>query len=79
MWFGWTVYESPNDDMGYDISDYRAIMKQFGSMEDFWSVAGRHAQQGNQVYHGPGGQSYQRWTRLVLGKQEIKGQSLPNY
>ncbi len=29
------VYESPNDDMGYDISDYRAIMKQFGSMEDF--------------------------------------------
>jgi oligo-1,6-glucosidase len=29
------VYVSPNDDMGYDISDYRAIMKQFGSMEDF--------------------------------------------
>lgn len=29
------VYESPNDDMGYDISDYRAIMKQFGTMEDF--------------------------------------------
>jgi oligo-1,6-glucosidase len=29
------VYESPNDDMGYDISDYRAIMKQFGSMHDF--------------------------------------------
>jgi oligo-1,6-glucosidase len=29
------VYESPNDDMGYDISDYRSIMKEFGSMEDF--------------------------------------------
>jgi oligo-1,6-glucosidase len=29
------VYESPNHDMGYDISDYRAIMKLFGSMEDF--------------------------------------------
>lgn len=29
------VYESPNDDMGYDISDYRVIMKQFGAMEDF--------------------------------------------
>lgn len=29
------VYESPNDDMGYDISDYQAIMKQFGTMEDF--------------------------------------------
>lgn len=29
------VYESPNDDNGYDISDYRAIMKEFGTMEDF--------------------------------------------
>ena len=29
------VYESPNDDNGYDISDYRKIMKEFGSMEDF--------------------------------------------
>ncbi len=29
------IYESPNDDMGYDISDYRAIMQQFGTMEDF--------------------------------------------
>jgi oligo-1,6-glucosidase len=29
------VYDSPNDDMGYDIADYRAIMQQFGTMEDF--------------------------------------------
>ena len=29
------IYESPNDDNGYDISNYRAIMKEFGSMEDF--------------------------------------------
>jgi len=29
------IYESPNDDNGYDISDYRAIMKEFGSMEYF--------------------------------------------
>ena len=29
------IFESPNDDMGYDISDYKAIMKDFGSMEDF--------------------------------------------
>jgi oligo-1,6-glucosidase len=29
------VYESPNDDMGYDISDFRSIMKEFGTMEDF--------------------------------------------
>lgn len=28
------VYESPNDDNGYDIADYRAIMKEFGTMKD---------------------------------------------
>lgn len=29
------VYQSPNCDNGYDISDYRRIMKDFGTMEDF--------------------------------------------
>lgn len=29
------VYQSPNDDNGYDISDYQGIMKEFGTMEDF--------------------------------------------
>jgi oligo-1,6-glucosidase len=29
------VYQSPNDDNGYDISDYRAIMREMGSMADF--------------------------------------------
>ena len=29
------VYKSPNDDNGYDISDYRDIMDDFGTMEDF--------------------------------------------
>jgi len=29
------VYKSPNDDNGYDISDYRNIMDDFGTMEDF--------------------------------------------
>ena len=29
------VYQSPNDDNGYDISDYRDIMDEFGTMEDF--------------------------------------------
>ena len=28
-------FASPNDDNGYDISDYQAIMKEFGTMEDF--------------------------------------------
>ena len=29
------VYKSPNDDNGYDISDYQDIMDEFGTMEDF--------------------------------------------
>lgn len=29
------VYKSPNDDNGYDISDYQEIMEEFGTMEDW--------------------------------------------
>ena len=29
------IYQSPNDDNGYDISDYCAIQPEFGTMEDF--------------------------------------------
>ena len=29
------IYDSPNDDNGYDIRDYREIMTEFGTMEDF--------------------------------------------
>ncbi|MFW0118362.1 glycoside hydrolase family 13 protein [Rothia sp. P5764] len=29
------IYKSPNHDNGYDISDYRAIMPEFGTMDDF--------------------------------------------
>ena len=29
------VYRSPNDDNGYDISDYQDIMEDFGTMADF--------------------------------------------
>lgn len=29
------IYKSPNDDNGYDISDYRKIMSEFGSEQDF--------------------------------------------
>lgn len=29
------IYKSPNDDNGYDIADYQAIMKDFGTMADF--------------------------------------------
>ncbi len=37
------IYSSPNDDNGYDISDYRNIMKEFGTMQDFdLLLAGLH-------------------------------------
>jgi len=29
------IYDSPNDDNGYDIRDYYKIMQEFGTMEDF--------------------------------------------
>lgn len=29
------MYQSPNDDNGYDISDYQKIMAEFGTMDDF--------------------------------------------
>lgn len=38
------VYASPNDDNGYDISDYRAIHPEFGTMADFDTMlAAMHA------------------------------------
>ena len=38
------IYASPNDDNGYDISDYRAIMQEFGNMRDFDELlSGLHA------------------------------------
>ena len=33
------VYKSPNDDMGYDISDYRDIMDEFGTLADWDELA----------------------------------------
>ncbi len=37
------IYSSPNDDNGYDVSDYRNIMKDFGTMADFDSlITGMH-------------------------------------
>jgi len=29
------IFDSPNDDNGYDISNYRSIMPEFGTMDDF--------------------------------------------
>lgn len=34
------IYKSPNDDNGYDISDYKDILEEFGTMEDFDNLLG---------------------------------------
>ena len=40
------IYPSPNDDGGYDISDYRAIAPEFGSMADFDQMLAQMHQRG---------------------------------
>jgi oligo-1,6-glucosidase len=40
------VYKSPNDDNGYDISDYRAIMDEFGTMADWQELLDEMHQRG---------------------------------
>ena len=40
------VYQSPNDDNGYDISDYQAIMPEFGTMEDLTGCLGKPTREG---------------------------------
>jgi len=40
------VYKSPNDDNGYDISDYRDIMDEFGSLSDWEEMLASMHQRG---------------------------------
>jgi oligo-1,6-glucosidase len=40
------VYKSPNDDNGYDISDYRDIMDEFGSLSDWEEMLANMHQRG---------------------------------
>jgi oligo-1,6-glucosidase len=40
------VYQSPNDDNGYDISDYRAIMADFGTLDDWAELLNEMHQRG---------------------------------
>ncbi len=43
------VYKSPNDDNGYDISDYQAIMDEFGTMEDFDELLAKAHERGIKI------------------------------
>ncbi len=43
------VYKSPNDDNGYDISDYQAIMDEFGTMADFDELLAKAHEKGLKI------------------------------
>ena len=43
------IYRSPNDDNGYDISDYYSIMDEFGTMEDFDALLAEAHQAGIRI------------------------------
>lgn len=43
------MYASPNDDNGYDISDYHAIMEDFGTMQDFDELLEKVHQKGMKI------------------------------
>ena len=43
------IYDSPNDDNGYDISDYRSIMKTYGNMADFEELLAQAHERGLKI------------------------------
>ena len=55
LWWGYWIpsglpgLQSPNDDNGYDISDYQAIMDEFGTMEDFDELLAKAHERGIRI------------------------------
>lgn len=43
------VYQSPNEDNGYDISDYQAVMAEFGTMADLDQLIAEAKQRGIRI------------------------------
>ena len=43
------IYDSPNDDNGYDIRDYHKIMREFGTMDDFDELLEKAHEKGMRV------------------------------
>ena len=46
------IYRSPNDDNGYDISDYQGISPEFGTMEDFDELLEEVHKRGYEINYG---------------------------
>ena len=52
------VYQSPGDDNGYDISDYKAVMDVFGTMEDLDRLLAEIHEKRDEAGNGPGCEPY---------------------
>ena len=67
------IFDSPNDDNGYDVRDYRAIMKEFGTMADAEElIAGLHKSR-YAPHTGPCGQPHFGRARVVYRFGEKSG------
>ena len=69
------VYPSPQDDNGYDISDYQDIEPVFGSLEVFDELLAKAARARDQAGHGSRRQPHLRRAPVVRRIQVGQGQS----
>ena len=67
------IYRSPQDDNGYDISDYRDIDPMFGT-RGLRPAPGGRARTWHETHHGSGGQPHLRRTSVVHGIALERGQ-----
>ena len=66
------VYASPNDDMGYDISDYQDIMPEFGTMEDMDELLEKAHKKGMSM-HGLLNQENPKIIHIVISTFGVMG------
>ena len=59
------IYPSPQDDNGYDISDYQDIDPLFGDLDDLRRAARGRPRPGHEADHGPGGEPQLRRAPVV--------------
>ena len=71
------VCKSPQDDNGYDISDYQDIDPMFGSIEDMEHLIQEAKKTSYPYYYGFGIESFFGRTPLVSGGEKKPGKSLP--
>ena len=64
MWLS-PIYPSPQDDAGYDISDYQDIDPAFGTLEEFDALLAARPRARDEAHHGPRRQPHLRRAPVV--------------